>query len=118
MPDSLDELSERLLAFARARDWEQFQSPKNLSMALAAEAGELLEHFQWLTEAESARLGREKRRAVAHELADILSYLLRIAERLDIDLIAATHEKIAINEGRYPAEKVRGDARRASEYDD
>ena len=118
MPDSLDELSARLLAFARARDWEQFQSPKNLSMALAGEAGELLEHFQWLTEAQSADLSPEKRRAVAHELADILSYLLRIAERLDIDLIAATAEKIAINEQRYPAEKVRGDARRASEYDD
>jgi dCTP diphosphatase len=118
MPDSLDQLSARLLAFARERDWEQFQSPKNLSMALAGEAGELLEHFQWLTEAQSQALPEAKRRAVAHELADILSYLLRLAERLDIDLIAATHEKIAINECRYPADKVRGDARRATEYDD
>lgn len=118
MSDSLDELSERLLAFARARDWEQFQSPKNLSMALAGEAGELLAHFQWLTEAESARLSPAKHRAVAHELADILSYLLRLAERLDIDLVAVTHDKIAINEVRYPADKVRGDARRADEYDD
>jgi NTP pyrophosphatase (non-canonical NTP hydrolase) len=116
-PDSLDALSARLLAFARARDWERFQSPKNLSMALAGEAGELLEHFQWLTEAQSANLSPEKRRAVAHELADILSYLLRIAERLDVDLIAATHEKITLNEARYPADKVRGDARRAAEYD-
>ncbi|MCG6943609.1 MAG: nucleotide pyrophosphohydrolase [Thiohalocapsa sp.] len=118
MPDSLDELSDRLLAFARARDWEQFQSPKNLSMALAGEAGELLEHFQWLTEEQSASLSPEKRRDVAHELADILSYLLRLAERLDIDLIAATDEKIAINERRYPADKVRGDARRACDYED
>lgn len=118
MGDSVDELSERLLAFARVRDWEQFQSPKNLAMALAGEAGELLEHFQWLTEAQSADLSTEKHRAVAHELADILSYLLRLAERLDVDLIAATHEKIAINEARYPAERVRGDARRASEYED
>jgi len=118
MGDSIDDLSERLLAFARARDWEQFQSPKNLAMALAGEAGELLEHFQWLTEAQSADLSPEKRHAVAHELADILSYLLRLAERLDVDLIAATHEKIAINEVRYPPERVRGDARRASEYDD
>jgi NTP pyrophosphatase (non-canonical NTP hydrolase) len=116
MPDSLDALSQRLLDFARARDWEQFQSPKNLSMALAGEAGELLEHFQWLTEEESATLGPDKRRAVAHELADILSYLLRLAERLNIDLIAATNEKIALNERRYPADRVRGDARRASEY--
>jgi len=118
MPTSLDALSQRLLAFARARDWEQFQSPKNLSMALAGEAGELLEHFQWLTEEQSAQLSTDKRRAVAHEMADILSYLLRLAERLDIDLIAATEEKIALNEQRYPAEKVRGDARRACEYDD
>jgi dCTP diphosphatase len=117
MPDSLDQLNARLLAFARERDWEQFQSPKNLSMALAGEAGELLEHFQWLTEAQSHALSAEKRRAVAYELADILSYLLRLADRLDIDLIAATHEKIAINEHRYPADKVRGDARRATEYD-
>jgi len=116
-PDSLDQLNARLLRFARERDWEQFQSPKNLAMALAGEAGELLEHFQWLTEAQSADLGADKKRAVGHELADILSYLVRLAERLDIDLLAATDEKIAINEQRYPADRVRGDARRASEYD-
>ncbi len=116
--DSLDQLNARLLQFARERDWEQFQSPKNLAMALAGEAGELLEHFQWLTEAQSANLSPDKKHAVGHELADILNYLVRIAERLDIDLLAATDEKIAINERRYPADKVRGDARRASEYDD
>ena len=118
MPDSLDELSARLLQFARARDWEQFHSPKNLAMALAGEAGELLEHFQWLTEEQSAALDAEKKRQVAHELADILNYLVRLAERLDIDLIVAAEEKMAINERRYPVAKVRGDARRASEYPD
>jgi len=118
MPDSLDELNARLLRFARERDWEQFHSPKNLAMALAGEAGELLEHFQWLTESQSAELDEDKKRQVAHELADILNYLVRLAERLDIDLIAAAEEKMAINERRYPAEKVRGDARRASEYPD
>jgi dCTP diphosphatase len=118
MPDSLDQLNARLLRFARERDWEQFQSPKNLAMALAGEAGELLEHFQWLTEAQSADLPADKKRAVSHELADILNYLVRLAERLDIDLLAATEEKIAINEQRYPADKVRGDARRASDYAD
>jgi len=118
MPDSLDDLNACLLHFARERDWEQFQSPKNLAMALGGEAGELLEHFQWLTEEQSLRLSPEKKRAVAHELADILSYLVRLAERLDIDLLDATSEKIAINEQRYPADKVRGDARRASEYED
>ncbi|WP_338115326.1 nucleotide pyrophosphohydrolase [Thiocystis minor] len=87
-------------------------------MALAGEAGELLEHFQWLTEAQSAALEDGKKRQVAHELADILLYLIRLSERLGVDLIAAAEEKIAINEQRYPAEKVRGDARRAGEYPD
>jgi NTP pyrophosphatase (non-canonical NTP hydrolase) len=117
-PDSLSALNARLLAFARERDWEQFHSPKNLAMALAGECGELLEHFQWLTEAQSAGLDPEKRRAVAHEVADILIYLIRLCERLDLDPIAAAYEKIAINEARYPAELVRGDARRAGEYGD
>ncbi len=117
-PDSLAALDARLLAFARIRDWEQFHSPKNLSMALAGECGELLEHFQWLTEAQSADLSPSKRREVAHELADILIYVVRLCERLDIDPIAAAYEKIALNEARYPAEQVRGDARRAAEYPD
>jgi len=114
---SLDDLSRRLAAFARARDWEQFHSPKNLSMALTAEAGELLEHFQWLREEQSASLVPQKKEEVALEMADILIYLLRLAERLDIDLLDAAYRKLAINEARYPADKVRGDARRAEEYD-
>lgn len=118
MPDSLDQLNARLLQFARERDWEQFHSPKNLAMALAGETGELLEHFQWLTEAQSAALDEDKTRQVSHELADILLYLIRLSERLGIDLIAAAEEKMAINAVRYPADKVRGDARRADEYPD
>jgi dCTP diphosphatase len=116
--DSLDQLSRRLVAFARARDWEQFHSPKNLAMALIAECAELVEHFQWLTEAQSYALPPDKKDEVALELADILIYLLRCAERLDVDLLAAAQRKIALNEARYPVERVRGDARRASEYDD
>jgi NTP pyrophosphatase (non-canonical NTP hydrolase) len=116
-PDSLARLSARLLAFARARDWEQFHSPKNLAMALAGEAGELIEHFQWLSEAQSQSLADDKRRAVALEMADILIYLLRLEERLGLDLLAAAWDKVAINEARYPVERVRGDARRAGEYD-
>lgn len=115
-PDSLEQLRARLAEFATARDWEQFHTPKNLAMALAGEAGELIEHFQWLTPEQSAALGPERRREVAHELADILIYLIRLADRLGVDLLDATHEKIALNESRYPAERVRGDARRASEY--
>jgi NTP pyrophosphatase (non-canonical NTP hydrolase) len=115
--DSLDELSNHLLAFARERDWEQFHSPKNLSMALAGEAGELLEHFQWLSEAQSADLAAEQKEAVGMEMADILIYLIRLAERLDVDLVEAAYRKIAINRQRYPADRVRGDARRADEYE-
>ncbi len=116
--DSLDDLSRRLKQFAVEREWEQFHSPKNLAMALAGEAGELLEHFQWLTEAQSQALPADKREKVALELADILLYTVRCAERLDIDLVAAAYRKIALNERRYPAERVRGDARRAEEYDE
>ena len=116
--DSLTDLTSRLKEFAVERDWEQFHSPKNLAMALSGEAGELLEHFQWLTEQQSRDISGEKKREVSHEMADILIYLLRLSERLDIDLLAAVNEKIVINEKRYPADKVRGDARRAGEYDD
>lgn len=115
--DSLEGLRQRLAEFARARDWDQFHSPKNLAMALIAEAAELVEHFQWLTEAESAALAPDKRAAVGEELADILIYTIRAADRLDIDLVAAAWAKIARNEQRYPVERVRGDARRAGEYE-
>ncbi|MCB1865120.1 MAG: nucleotide pyrophosphohydrolase [Chromatiales bacterium] len=114
--DSLSALNARLLAFARERDWEQFHSPKNLAMAIAGEVGELVEHFQWLTEAQSQSLAPERREAVALEMADVLIYLVRLSERLDIDLVAAANRKITINAERYPAARVRGDARRASEY--
>jgi NTP pyrophosphatase (non-canonical NTP hydrolase) len=117
-PDSLENLNRRLKAFARERDWEQFHSPKNLSMALIAECAELVEHFQWLSEAESKNLADEKKDRVAMEMADILIYLIRIAERLDIDLLDAARRKIVINEKRYPADLTYGDARRASEYEE
>ena len=116
--ETLDQLKTRLREFAVARDWEQFHSPKNLAMALIAEAAELVEHFQWLTEAQSHALSADKRREVALELADILIYLIRAADKLGVDLIQVAQEKIAINEARYPADKVRGDARRAGEYED
>ncbi len=115
--DSLEDLNTQLLAFARERDWEQFHSPKNLSMALAGEAGELLEHFQWLSEEQSGTLDATKKDEVALELADILIYLIRLSERLDIDLVDAAYRKMAINQVRYPKEQVQGDARRADEYD-
>ncbi len=115
-PDSLDALRERLREFADRRDWEQFHSPKNLAMALIAECAEVVEHFQWLSEEQSLNLPPDKLAQVKLELADVLLYLVRTADRLNIDLIAAAYEKIAVNDRRYPAERVRGDARRAGEY--
>jgi len=116
--DSLQALNTRLSRFARERDWEQFHSPKNLVMALIAECAELVEHFQWLSETQSLDLPPAKKDEVALEMADILIYLLRCSDRLDIDLLEATRRKIQINEDRYPVSKVYGDARRASEYED
>ena len=115
--EDLEALRLRVAAFAAARDWDQFHAPKNLAMALIAECAELVEHFQWLSAEDSAALTEEKRTAVRLELADVLIYLVRIADKLDVDLLEAAREKIAINEKRYPAAQVRGDARRASEYE-
>jgi dCTP diphosphatase len=118
MTDSqLEQLSQRLRRFAQARDWEQFHSPKNLSMALIAECAELIEHFQWLTEAQSHALPADKLAEVELEMADIQIYLLRLAERLGVDLLGAVERKIAINEQKYPAERVRGSAKKYTEYD-
>ena len=117
-PDSLDLLNQRLKKFAQDRDWEQFHSPKNIAMALIAESAELVEHFQWLTEEQSYLTDKpEKKEEVAMEMADILIFLIRCSERLNIDLVDAAYRKIEINEARYPADQVRGDARRASEYE-
>jgi dCTP diphosphatase len=112
---SLEDLKEQLRAFARERDWEQFHSPKNLAMALIVEAAELLEHFQWLTETQSRVLDAEKREQVAQELADVFLYLVRLADRLDIDLLEAAQRKIVLNAQKYPADKVRGSAKKAGD---
>ena len=115
--DYLEDLQQRLLMFAKDRDWEQFHAPKNLAMALAVEAGELMEHFQWLSEAQSEALSDDKRREVGHELADVFIYTMRLAERLGMDLPALVEEKIRINEQKYPAEKVMGSAKKYTEYE-
>lgn len=115
--DSLEQLRRQLAEFADKRDWQQFHSPKNLCMALIAEAAELVEIFQWLTEEQSWQLEAEKKLDVSLELADILIYLIRTADQLDIDLIASALNKIKINEQRYPVDKVRGKAMRSEEYD-
>jgi dCTP diphosphatase len=115
--NALRALQERLAVFAAERDWEKFHSPKNLAMALSVEAAELVEEFQWLTEQQSASLDAERRERVRLELADVFIYLLRISDRLGIDLLAAADAKIVLNERKYPAERVRGDARKYTEYD-
>ncbi|MGB5131452.1 MAG: nucleotide pyrophosphohydrolase [Steroidobacteraceae bacterium] len=112
----LVELKERLREFVAERDWDQFHSPKNLAMALSVEAAELVELFQWLTEEQSAALDADRRRRAAEEMADVLWYLVRIADRLDIDLLQAAGEKLERNAARYPAERVRGQARKYDEY--
>lgn len=109
---TLDELAARLAEFARERDWDQFHAPKNLAMALAGEVGELLEHFQWLTEEQSRALPPDSKDAVALEMADVLLYLVRLADKLDVDLAAAADRKIALNAERYPVEQFRGSARK------
>ena len=112
----IEALQQRLSDFAEARDWDQFHSPKNLSMALTAEAGELMEHFQWLTQTQSATLAPEKLQEVEEELADILIYLVRLTDKLQVDLPAAVDRKISINEAKYPAERVRSSAKKYTEY--
>jgi len=114
--NDLDEIKEKLRQFALARDWEQFHSPKNLSMALAGEVGELLELFQWLTEEQSKNLTRVQRKAVEEEVADVFLYLLRLADRLGVDLLEAAKNKIIINEHKYPVDKVKGSSKKYTEY--
>ena len=113
----LEKIKLRLRQFAEERDWEQFHSPKNLSMALSAEVAEIVEHFQWLTEEQSKSLPEEKLEEVETELADTLIYLVRLADKLDIDLLAAAKSKIEVNEQKYPVDKAKGSAKKYTELD-
>lgn len=124
--DSLKTLTNKLREFAAVRDWDQFHSPKNLSMALIVEAAELVEHFQWLTEEQTRQLCRslaegketlhKKHQEIAYELADIFIYLIRIADKLGVDLVQTAEEKIVLNEKKYPIEKAKGSAKKYNEY--
>ena len=108
----------RLRQFAKERDWDQFHSPKNLAMALIVEAAELVEHFQWLTEEQSQTLPPDKLAEVEQEIADIQIYLIRLADKLGVDMEKAVNAKIELNEKKYPAEKVRGSAVKYNDCDD
>lgn len=116
--DALLELRDALRRFAAERDWEQFHTPKNLVMALSGEVGELIEHFQWLSPQASAELESRTREEVAHELADVLLYLIRLADTLDIDLAEAARTKMMLNARKYPPHKARGTARKYDRLDD
>ena len=113
--DTLANLIAQVNQFAQERDWRQFHSPKNLSMALAVEAAELLEIFQWVESVESHTLSREQRAATEHEVADILLYLLRFCEMTNIDLIAAAEAKIKLNAEKYPVALAKGKSTRAAD---
>lgn len=113
--DNLDTLRQRIREFAFARAWERFHTPKNLAMALAVEAAELLEPFQWLTAEQSQHLSVEQHEAVRQEIADVLIYLTRLADLLDIDLLDAAADKLAINARKYPVDQAHGNALKYSE---
>ena len=114
----LEELKKKLRLFAADRDWDQYHTPKNLAMALIAEAAEVVEHFQWLTEEESSNVHPETLEEISHELADVFVYLIRLADKLGIDLIEAANRKMALNEEKYPADKARGSAKKYTAYHD
>jgi NTP pyrophosphatase (non-canonical NTP hydrolase) len=112
----LRSLKMALRQFAAERDWDQFHSPKNLAMALIGEAAEIVEHFQWLSEAQSKRLSVAKKREIQEELGDTLIYLVRLADKLNLDLLKAAFDKLQINRQKYPAQLVKGKAHKYTHY--
>ena len=114
--DSLDTLRRHIREFAEARAWERYHTPKNLVMALSVETAELLEPFQWLTPEQSQDLNAEQHEAVRQEIADVLIYLTRLADLLDIDLLDAAADKLVLNARKYPVDKARGNALKYSDF--
>ena len=112
---ALTRLRDRLRAFAVARDWDQFHTPKNLAIALSVEAAELLEHFQWLSDKDSLTLPADRLGKIEQEMADVFLYLIRLSDVLSVDLIQAADRKIAVNARKYPIEKARGTAKKYTE---
>ena len=115
-PNDLTTIRDTMRTFVNERDWDQFHTPKNLACALNVEAAELLEHFQWLQSGVRDELGEAKLIEVRHEMADVLVYLVRLADKLGVDLGAAVEEKMVLNRAKYPADKVRGDTRKYDQY--
>jgi dCTP diphosphatase len=117
MTDSINALRARVNQFVEERDWAQFHSPKNLAMAMIVEAGEVVEHFQWMTEQESRHLDATTKEQVGQELADTLVYLMRIAEVCGIDLLDAANKKIDLNAKKYPVEECKGSNAKYTNYE-
>lgn len=115
--ETLSDIAAYLRTFAKDRDWEQFHSPKNLSMALSVECSELLEHFQWLSEEASNTLDAKQHEAVGEEIVDVLLYALRLADVLGLDLPAAIAKKTHKNALKYPIDKVKGSAKKYNQYE-
>ena len=113
----MDELLAALRAFNDERDWGQFHSPKNLATALMVEAGEIAEHFQWMSEADSRDVGAEKLEKIKQEIGDVMLYLLNLSDKLQIDPLQAAREKLEINRAKYPADKVKGKSLKYDEYE-
>ncbi|MCC7547952.1 MAG: nucleotide pyrophosphohydrolase [Burkholderiales bacterium] len=107
-PPTLEQIRDRLRAFVAERDWDQFHNPKNLAMAMVVEAGELMEHFQWLSPEQAQSLDPRTRAEVELEVADVLLFLLRLCDRLDIDPLQAAQRKLELNARKYPVDKARG----------
>ena len=116
MSQEILQLQRKLREFARERDWEQFHSPRNLATALSVEASELLEHFQWLRPEDGAGVPEGKRPAVEEEMADVLIYLLRLADVLEVDLLSISENKLAANAKKYPVERSRGSSAKYTEF--
>ena len=113
----MKELIKKLRKFADERDWEQFHSPKNISMALATEVGEILEYFQWLTEDQSRSLDMETLKKVKEEIGDVQIYLARLADQLGFSPLEAAEEKLKQNQKKYPVEKAKCKAKKYTELD-
>ena len=113
----MDRLKKAVQQFREERDWGQFNSPKNLAMALTVECAELAEHFQWLSQSQSRNLPADKKEAVKEELGDVLIYLVNLADVLGVDLLEAGFEKLAKNRNKYPAQRVKGKALKYDEYE-
>ena len=111
----MEELIEKLREFAKERDWDQFHSPKNLSIALVVEASEILEHFQWMSDDKSRMLTKDKLQQVREEIGDTMIYLLMLADKLHIDVIDAATSKMAVNATKYPIEKSKGKSAKYTE---